>query len=656
MWFAFKRLFLGLGLIVLCSAILLFSDWNRRIKSALVQTHSLSRVWKVSFVSYVATPFVEEAEEGTKEGLKQSGLLEGRDYVSKTRNAQGDIANLNNILDAVLNEGSDLIYTYTTPALQVSSQKAHGKIPVVFTLAVDPVSWGLGKSHADHPSNITGVYVSLPTERMLDVVQQCMPGIRKIGTVFTPSESNSVYVLNLLQAEAKKRGIAVITAPASSSTEVAEAAISLCSRGIDAVLQIPDNNTGSAFASIVSATSSLKIPLFGFSSPQAKAGAVVAVANDYFDAGRQGALLAARIMRGESPAGIPMEAVLRNKITINPEAARKAGMVIPDSVLKQADEIVQKDGSVIATRKKQTQKLEKKWNIHLIEYSNMLDVEESEQGILDGLREAGLRENQDFTLNIKNAQGDMSTLTSMVDTAVTQGADLLMTMSTPTLQAALQRGRNRPIVFTLVASAVAAGAGKTNEDHLPNVTGVVTTSAYEELILILKQCMPSAKRVGTLFVPSETNSVYNFEKTAEAAKKAGLELIPVPVNGSSEVSDAALSLVSRKLDAICQIAGNLTASSFPSIAEVARRSKIPVFAFQTNQAEQGAVIVVARDYYDGGRESALLAARVMRGENPAAIPFQPLKTTRLLINIKAARACGLKIPSDLLSRAARLIQ
>ena len=65
--------------------------------------------------------------------------------------------------------------------------------------------------------------------------------------------------------------------------------------------------------------------------------------------------------------------------------------------------------------------------------------------------------------------------------------------------------------------------------------------------------------------------------------------------------------------------------------------------------------MVARDYYDGGREAAHLAARVMRGENPSNMPFQPLRTTRVLVNQKAAQRAGLKIPDALLRSAIKVI-
>ena len=142
----------------------------------------------------------------------------------------------------------------------------------------------------------------------------------------------------------------------------------------------------------------------------------------------------------------------------------------------------------------------------------------------------------------------------------------------------------------------------------------------------------------------------------EAARQAGIEVELVGVSTTGEIADAALALCSRRIDAVCQISDNLSGATFVAIAAAANRFKLPVFTFNTTQAEQGAAVVVARDYYDGGRESGLLASRVMRGEDPATIPFQPIRTTRLVVNLKAATISGLKIPPSLQKRADRVIE
>jgi ABC-type uncharacterized transport system substrate-binding protein len=297
----------------------------------------------------------------------------------------------------------------------------------------------------------------------------------------------------------------------------------------------------------------------------------------------------------------------------------------------------------------------KTWRVHLVEFNNVSDVEEAEHGVLAGLREAKLFEGRDYEIKIRNAQGDMGTVNSLIDASITEGADMLITLSTPTLQAALQRARSLPIIFTYVASAVQAGAGRTDEDHLPNVTGVYLGAAYGELLTLVQEAFPAIRTMGTLFVPAESNSVLHKDILAEEARKVGIDIITVAANTSVEVADAALSLCSRPIDAVCQIPGNLTAASFPSLAQAAQRARLPIFAFQSSQARAGAMVVLARDYGEAGRESGLIAARVMRGENPASIPFQRVQKTKLIVNLAAARGYGLTLPPALIQRADEVI-
>jgi ABC-type uncharacterized transport system substrate-binding protein len=230
-----------------------------------------------------------------------------------------------------------------------------------------------------------------------------------------------------------------------------------------------------------------------------------------------------------------------------------------------------------------------------------------------------------------------------------------MPLSTPALQATLQRARNRPIVFTVIANPFLAGAGRADDDHLPNVTGVPTVGAYEQLLAVARECLPNARRVGTLFVPAEVNSVFNKDQLTLATRKSGMELSVVAANTSAEVADAALALATQGIDVIAQIGGSLTASSFAAIAQAARRARVPLFGVLSSNAREGAAVVVSRDYYDGGHAAGLMAARVMRGEDPARMPFAPLQKTRLLVSRSAARALGFVIPPSVIARADEVV-
>jgi ABC-type uncharacterized transport system substrate-binding protein len=250
----------------------------------------------------------------------------------------------------------------------------------------------------------------------------------------------------------------------------------------------------------------------------------------------------------------------------------------------------------------------------------------------------------------------MATLNSLVQAALNDQADLILTLSTPTLQAAMRQTSRVPIVFTFVADPVVAGAGRSVADHQANVTGVYINGAYPEVVALVRECLPAARRIGTLFVPTEVNTVFHKDQTAAEASKLGLETEAVPVATATELSDAARALCSRDIDAVCQVGGNLTATGFATIAQSAQRARLPVFAFLSAQARDGASVVVARDYFEAGREAGQLAVRVLRGESPAAIPFAPVRATRLIVNPAAARACGLTIPSAVLRRADEVIE
>src|SRR5262245_45899727 len=252
---------------------------------------------------------------------------------------------------------------------------------------------------------------------------------------------------------------------------------------------------------------------------------------------------------------------------------------------------------------------------------------------------------------MRDAQGDMATVGGLIDAALAEGSDMLITFSTPALQAALQKTKRVPIIFNYVADPIAAGAGTSVDVHATNVTGSYLISAYDQMMPVLKAYLPGVKTLGTVYVPAEINRVVQRAVLEKAVKAAGLELRAVAANSPSEVGEAAFALVAGGVDAICQLPGNLTAAAFPSIAQAAKRGKMPVFGFQSSQAKGGAVAVVARDYYDNGREAAHMAARIMRGESPAKIPFAGIAKTKLLVNLSTARDLGLTSPAAIVNKA-----
>ena len=126
---------------------------------------------------------------------------------------------------------------------------------------------------------------------------------------------------------------------------------------------------------------------------------------------------------------------------------------------------------------------DKKWRIAVVTYNETPPSEDTLDGMKDGWKKSALVEGKDYVIRQHSAQGDIAALSGILDAAATEGADIVVPLSTPTLQAAIHKIRTTPIVFSLVANPMAAGAGKSYTDHLPNVTGVAVLSPYTDCLL-----------------------------------------------------------------------------------------------------------------------------------------------------------------------------
>lgn len=310
---------------------------------------------------------------------------------------------------------------------------------------------------------------------------------------------------------------------------------------------------------------------------------------------------------------------------------------------------------LLDTGPRHPQGVKKSWDIHCVRYSDEPTAEASMEGFVGELKRVGVLDSGEVRLTVVSAQQDMATLINMVDDARSH-ADILFTVSTPALQTALQRVNRTPVVFASAASPTAAGAGKSFEDHRPNVTGICSLSDFEGMADMLKKCLPRAEVIGTLFTPAEVNSVYYRDCLDRAIRGRGMRLHAVPVTASNDVSDAMLSLLSARVDAVCQISDNTVNSAFGALVHAAMRDGVPVFAFVSKHVtKDGAVLARARDFEQGGRDAASLAMRIIRGESPAGIPIRLISRTLTVVNLKSADQLKIKIPQEILSGADEVV-
>ena len=336
-FFALRRVGLGLLLLVLAAGVLLFSDL-----AGQQPLHSAG--FRIAFVAFSETAFNADALQGFQAGLVDSGWVSGRDFDLSIYNANGDLATLNSILDAVQQEHPDILATASTPALQNALKKIKG-LPIVFTNSGDPIGAGAGESFQQHLPNVTGICTISDFSGMMDLLQDLFPSLQRIGTLYSPGEINSVRYQEELTRTAQQRGVEVDLVPVSASSEIADAALSLVSRRPQAIAQIVDNLTSPGFPTMVEAARNGGVPIFGFEATMAQQGAVAAVSRDYTQAGRDSAGFVLRILKGESPAGIPIQLVSRTLLVLNPEAAQLFGLRFSPELLGKADLVIGEGGT-----------------------------------------------------------------------------------------------------------------------------------------------------------------------------------------------------------------------------------------------------------------------------------------------------------------------
>jgi len=265
----------------------------------------------------------EWTEDALKLGLQEMDLEQGRDYEFKPSSAQGDLATLPSLIDAAVDAGAKVIVTLQDETLQAAVQRVKGT-PIVFNILSDPFAAGAGTSDSSHLPNITGVYspgFGDPEQtRRVALIKRVVPGAKRVGILFSPAEQLSVSLSDKMASAAKKAGLQVEKVPITSVTEGTDAANALIGKKVDAI-EIYGNAAHGAFESIIGVAKAAKVPVFSPSPFEILKGATAALYPDFQEGGVEAGKMIGRILKGESPAGIPFYRLETSKEQVGAQGA-----------------------------------------------------------------------------------------------------------------------------------------------------------------------------------------------------------------------------------------------------------------------------------------------------------------------------------------------
>jgi putative ABC transport system substrate-binding protein len=167
------------------------------------------------------------------------------------------------------------------------------------------------------------------------------------------------------------------------------------------------------------------------------------------------------------------------------------------------------------------------------------------------------------------------------------------------------------------------------------------------MVNVIRQTLPVAKTIGTIYNASEANSVKVIEVARGLFAAAGLKLDEVTVASSAEVLQAAQALASRRVDAFYIQGDNTVIQGFDAVVKATRDAKLPLFVDDPDAAKRGALACVGLGYYRPGYAIAKPLARVLRGESPAAIPMENVSERAVWLDLQLAKKLGLKFPDSI---------
>ena len=286
--------------------------------------------------------------------------------------------------------------------------------------------------------------------------------------------------------------------------------------------------------------------------------------------------------------------------------------------------------------------------IGFVDYVEDATLKQAREGFFDALEEAGYsEEKQTIRVLYRNAQGDQPTLLQAVDYIITQQPVLIATNTTLATVNTVQRNKTIPVFMMVAPRPDLAGLTDKAGRNPKNLFGVYETLDYiDTSVTLIRQLFPGAGSVGTIYSPSEPQSIAALEHLKSGCLKAGIRLEASPVTNSSETQLITQSLLSKGIDVFFALPDNVIFSSFETVARSCAVSNIPVLTSESGLVSRGALASFGADMYQWGRQAGVQAAKYLSTRSVEALQPEQVAIRQKVINRKQAEVFRLSLDSS----------
>jgi putative tryptophan/tyrosine transport system substrate-binding protein len=275
-----------------------------------------------------------------------------------------------------------------------------------------------------------------------------------------------------------------------------------------------------------------------------------------------------------------------------------------------------------------------------------------------GLRGAGYEEGRDVVIEWRFANGDYARVPDLVADLAQVKPDVIVVESTPAARAAKGATSTVPIVMALVSDPVGSGLVASLARPGGNVTGLTnqTVDLAAKRLQLLKEAIPGARRVVVMFNPETPPNSVMISRLKEAAPGIGVKLKLISVRNADELRSAFAGLSRSTVDALFIVDDAFMKTHGEEILQLALKARLPMAYADIPLARKGVLLCYAVDRPALFRRAAVYVDKILKGAKPTDLPIEQPTKFELVVNLKTARALGIKIPESILLRADEVIR
>jgi ABC-type uncharacterized transport system substrate-binding protein len=287
-------------------------------------------------------PEAKPRVEALEQGLQERGWKQGQNIHLDYRWTAGDLEKTRRLAKEIVDLKPDLIVVHSTPAVQ-ALRDLTTTIPMVFTLIADPLGSGFARSLAHPGGNMTGfMNVDAPmASKWLELIIEIVPKVKRVALIFNPHTSPYRSYLREFEVAAPKIGVQAVPTPVADAAELERTITALGQQPDSALFVVPDVFVQVHRALIIKLAEQYRLPGVYPYRFFPTSGGLLSYGIDTVIIFRQAAAYVDRILKGEKPADLPVQAPVSFKLVINLKAARAIGLTIPESFLLRADEVIE---------------------------------------------------------------------------------------------------------------------------------------------------------------------------------------------------------------------------------------------------------------------------------------------------------------------------